>query len=337
MTTQRIPIDRIRRLRYALGIALLLAGGGVLAVAPHRTFADEPAGWLLLAAAVLLLTWRNYVEVRPARRLARRTGFGYAFSWKRFDLPGVEHIEIKSVTRTDDDDDEKVSYVIGVKGIASGQLCELEEMGAARLVAERVARAAQVPLHNRLFGGWSVRKPDDLDMPLAERWRRAGRLKEAPVIDGVTTLEVRHDRDASVLSWPVRKIPRTIVAFVGTSLIAVFLFLRVTFELPLHITVIFVAALAWFTLMAVLRGTGRDQLRFESMTVEFRRGLMPHRQRMSIGAIEEILAHGEDLVLMNDREHILVDRPPGEHDRKLLRQFIERQIAQRQTAAPDQK
>jgi hypothetical protein len=120
LTAQRFPIDRIRRLRYALGTALLLAGGLALWIAPDRSFMEVPVGWLLLFAATLLLSYRNYVEVDPnAGRLAHRLGFGFAFPWKTFDASGVESIELKSVERHSGDDGEASTvYTVAVKGAA---------------------------------------------------------------------------------------------------------------------------------------------------------------------------------------------------------------------------
>ena len=83
----------------------------------------------------------------------------------------------------------------------------------------------------------------------------------------------------------------------------------------------------------VSRHSGRDRLRFDATSVCYRRGLIPGIQRINIESIEEILEHGDDIVLMGDREHIRIDRPELEHERKLLRKFIERQLSRRQDAS----
>jgi len=335
---RRIPIDRVRRFRYLLGSLLLFAGAVSFWSAPQRALADVPQAWLLVIAATLLLTYRNYVEVNPgARRVAHRLGFVFTWPWTKFDTGRIDRVELKSAEKDSggDDDDTRTAYVISVKGESGGQLCEHEQMFPARLVAERVARALNMPLENRLFGGWSVRKPEDLDVSLAERWRQSGRFKTAPVIEGATTLEVRHDDETSELSMPVARFSRGIAALVGASLVGAIVFLVIQFDLPVLIPGGFILAILYFTIGMILRHSGRDRLRFGVDTVHYRRGWLLSRQRMDIAEIEEILSSGDRLVLMGDRSHVMIDRPKGELDRELLRQFIERQIARRQGVPVD--
>lgn len=329
---RRINAERLRRFRLALGIALLLGGMTALWVAPQRAFADVPHDWILVAVATLLITYRNYIEVNPAaRRVAHRIGFGYAPAWTTFDTGGIRNVEIKSVTRKSGKQGKTVTvYAVDIKGVAGGNLCEREHMLPARLIAERVARALNVPLENRLFGGRSVRKPEDLDVPLAERWRLEGVLKEAPVIGANSSLEVRHLDTTSEISTPVPDFPRAIAALVGLALVAGIALAGLVFDLGPFFAVGFSLPIIGIATTLILRHSGRDILRFDASAVEFRQGRLPSRQRMNIAAIEEILVHGDRLVLMGDREHILIRCPRTGSDRALLLQFVERQVSQRQ-------
>lgn len=331
---QRISIDRWRTLRFVTAGALLIAcawfwldssGNAEYLPLPH----------FFIPAALLLLAYRNCIEVDPKRaRLAHRIGIGYAFAVRKFETSRLRRITLREETvQSGEDDDSSTIYSLRVSGPAErGVLCTHDILWEARSIAERVARALDVELEMRLFGGSSVRVADRLDLPLAERWRLNGIVKPAPRLEDSSISTISHDSKASEFRTPVAPAPRLAIGVVSVCLIVSLHALYSVGGASASFSVVASALVAIFGGGYIARYTGRDRVRFSRTTVEFRRGYLPFVRTMPLEDIEEILVSKNTVALLGDRKFLLIDRPEHESDRTVQRQFIERQISQRQAS-----
>jgi hypothetical protein len=207
-------------------------------------------------------------------------------------------------------------------------------MWHARFVGERLSRAIGKPVETRLLGAPSRRDADEVDLQLAERWRRDGRFKEAPLLPAGTGLAVEHRNEASDLTMPVEPVPRLIIASVATLIVAALVFFSFRVDAAAFLFMWIVAgAISCFAFGFIARHSGRSRLRFTPGAVEFRIGRFPLVQRIALAEVEELIVSSDAFVLMGDRGYIRIDRPKEPADREAQRQFIDRQISRRQPAA----
>jgi hypothetical protein len=288
-------------------------------------------GTVALLASLSMFAWRHFLEIDTARgRLARRVGLLYPFVRSSFHLDSFRSLALTSETRVDSKGRETTSFFLRVGGMGGGKLCQQGDMWAMRHVTERLCRELNVDMENRLLGGASTRKAADLDVPLAERWRRAGVHKEAPKLAPDSVARIEHTETYSEFSVPVQPVPRTAIGIVGALVLAGLVALFRFTEFPLLGLLVFGGAVSFFAVGFILQHSGRNRVRFTADEVAFYRGQFS-RRAIAIAGIEEILANDEELALMSDRDYLVLDLPPDPGDARAQREFIERQIAQRQT------
>jgi hypothetical protein len=337
LTRLSIPINPERRRRYVAGTFGVLIGAGLAwGQTTSHSLPGALAGYFVLIAAILVLTYREFIEIdTDANRLERRTGFLVPFPfWRtRFDTRDIRRITFSEVVIPSSSKDKRrrTTYGIMINKKSGAELCTHEDFWRARHVAERISRSLGVELETRLLGTSSVRAATELDLRLAERWRRSGTLKEAPRVEGSAQMIVQHEDDASLLSMPVRPAPR-LAAGIGLAVVLAAL-CAVGFFVDVPGLFLFaLGAMATFVLgFMILLHSGRNRLRFTATSVEVRYGLWPVRRSLAIDDIEELLDNGADIALLGDRGYVVVEQPGDAADREILRQFIERQIARRQS------
>jgi hypothetical protein len=331
-----ITINPESRARYFAGTFGVLIGAGLAwgQTASH-SLPGALAGYFVLIAAALVLTYREFVEIdTDENRIDCRIGFLFPipFVRTRFDTRGIRRITFcRVVIRSSGKNKRRrVTYGVRINNDSGAKLCTHDDFWAARHAAERICRALGVDFETDLFGASSVRTAAELDLKLAERWQRAGKLKEAPRVESSAQMIVKHEEDASLLSMPVQPAPR-LAAGIGLAALLAALCAVGVFVDGAGLFLFGCGVMASFVLgTMILQHSGRNRIRFTATSVEVRYGLLPIRQHMAIDDIEELLDNGEDIALLGDRGYVLVEKPPDPVDREILRQFIERQIARRQ-------
>jgi hypothetical protein len=312
-------------------------GVALLSGARQDSGGEWPWGLLPLVAGLTLITVRNYIEIdTQTRQLSRCVGLVQVFPVRRFAFDVVKRIVLTLEKRRSRSkkgaNSTRTVYVLRITAPDGEQLCEFPDLGHARLIAERICRAMDVDLQNRLMGGSSTRDAGELDLSLAERWRRAGVHHEAPLLPADTALTITHGEGFSELSWPVEPFPRATTA-VGMVVVLSGLFALHHFaDASLFMLLIFVPAVVFLGGGIIAQHSGRNRIRFTAGRISFHRGKL-WRRHAALPAVEELLSCHEAYVLMSDGGYLTVDKPRGEEDCRVLRQFIERQIAQRQLNA----
>lgn len=339
MSSLRITVNPESRARYVAGTFGVLIGAGLAwgQTASH-SMPGALAGYFVLIAAALVLAYREFIEIdTDANRLERRIGFLFPvpFFGTRFDTRSIRRITFcRVVVRSSGKNKRRrVTYGVRINNDSGDVLCTHDDFWAARHAAERISRALNVDFETDLFGASSVRTAAELDLKLAERWQRSGALKEAPRVESSAQMIVKHEEDASLLSMPVQPAPR-LAAGIGLAALLAALCTVGVFVEGAGLFLFCAGAMASFVLgTMILQHSGRNRIRFTATSVDVRYGLLPIRQRMAIDDIEEMLDNGEDIALLGDRGYVLVEQPPDPADREVLRQFIERQIARRQSSS----
>jgi hypothetical protein len=326
----RIPLDKNRRLRYLSATLLFLVAGMMLV---GSDLDSRVLGSIALLASLAMFAWRHFLEIDAGKgRLARRVGLLYPFVRASFHVDSFRCLALTAETRTDSKGRETTDYFIRIGGMGGGKLCQQGDMWALRHVTERLCRELGVDMENRLLGGASTRKATDLDVSLAERWRQAGIHKEAPRLATDSVARIEHTDTYSEFSVPVQPMPRTAIGIGGAVILAGLIALYRFTEFPLLGLLVFGGAVLFFAIGFILQHSGRNRVRFTADEVAFHRGKFS-RRAIAIAGIEEILANNEELALMSDRDYLVMDQPSDPNDARAQREFIERQIAQRQTQA----
>jgi len=323
-------------------------GLGLLALAAWCIWQwDDPdeAGWLIFGLYIgffglLAVAERRFAVVdEHAGVLTNKRGLIFAVTLGSVALTEVKCVEL--TLRLAEDDGKKgrsTRYRLRVTGPKSGVLAHYQDEWHARRAAERLAAALRVPFDNRVYGRRSVRKSDELDLPLAERWRASGKIKERPVLpqgsqleidDQTTRIRVRFAAEtgsrwligavvafyavAAALSYPHVDEPGEYLLFYGVALFAVLFF--------------------GFVLLAF---SGRSRLTFTDRSVAFRQGLAPRERSIELQAIEEMIPGWDAIYLVGDAKMLAIDWPTSDQDRDFLKAFVACEIARRHTRGGEQ-
>jgi hypothetical protein len=332
----RISLYRERPLGIVAGTIFVLVSVALVRIADSDAVFMRLVGLLMMVAGLALIFLRHYIEIDTGtRRLSRRFGVLYGFPIRRFSFDQVQHISLveerRKSTSSKHGSSTRTVYVLRIKQ-SGDHFYELANMWQARLLAERICRELKIGLENHLLGGSSLRAADELDVTLAERWRRAGEHKEAPRVPPGSILVIEHGEDFSELSSPVEPFPRTIAGMVGAAVFSGFVALYQWTEFPFLLLLVFGGATLFFSIGLILQHSGRNRIRFTADFATFHRGRLS-RQKIALARVEELLSNDQELVLMSDDSYLKIDKPRGDTDALLLRQFVERQLAQRQMQA----
>jgi hypothetical protein len=144
-------------------------------------------------------------------------------------------------------------------------------MWHARRAGELLCVALNVPFDNTVYGPHSVRPANELDMPLAERWRRAGEVHERPSLPAESRLVVDEYGPDVQLSLPAETYNLKWLALfvVLFAAIGAVLYWNASGGSRWALHLFFGMATVFFAL-ALLAFSGHSRLTFTSRQVSFR-------------------------------------------------------------------
>lgn len=321
-----------------LGLPFAVVGGVILFLLPD----DAPPvlkyaiGSLFLTCGLGLLLHISRCVLDPVRGTIEITRGVVAPLWRRvIPLDVIDHVEIVAYQASSGSGSRTQYGVMVVPPDASDGLrptfrrCFVFSSGgypAARQWGERIAAVVRRPLVDRTGATTSVRQPEELDVPVAELWRREGvpEQLEAPPADA--GLQHQLERDRVVIDLPKTGVrgPAVVLAIGLAGVLSVpaimyfFIFSsdlpvagKVLFGLFLIIPELIVATLlAWFA-----AGRTRLECSPDGVTITRRLGPVTRRQRFTAQELEEVLvrevppnapplaaAFGNSLVLRSDTQ-----------------------------------
>jgi hypothetical protein len=332
---QKINLRNNVRLRWLFGVPMLLLGALCIDFGHEQKVTTIVWGAWLAVIAVVLLAERRFLAVdTQSGLLSSNRGIFYPFTWASFAIADVKHIDLVPYTprnHNSGDTSRSVRYRLLVNGRLDGILTDLGNVWQARQAGERLCVALNVPFDNRVYGPHSVRPANELDMPLAERWQRAGEAHERPSLPAGSRLvvdEIGPDVRVSLpaQTYNLKWLALLVLFFAGFGTV---LYLSAGSSGVHWFVHVFFAASAVFFGVALLAFSGRSRLMFTSRHVSFRQGLSPFSNRLECGAIEELIPAEDGIDLVGDSGRVWIHWPETEADSEFLQAFVAYEIVRR--------
>jgi hypothetical protein len=319
-----------------VGGTLLLLLGGYFAFSAYLI--DLTVSQIVFAACalflgVVLVAERHVLVIdREAGTVVRRRGVILTFPRASMRIADVTHLSLVEFTRVKkNDDDERTRYRVLANGSTQHLLAELSDPWHGRKIAERASAALQVPLDNHVYKTKSRRQPDQLDTPLVERWRMAGKVHARPALPADSTIRVEEHGDEVRVSVPVHTSGRWIIyvllAFFAVMAV-IFYFVMDGPGARIFFYAFFGGSIA-FLFMGLLAYSGRSQIAFRGEKVSTRQGRSPFGGTLSVREIEEMIAARTELVLVADRSALSLSWPRSRADREFLKDYVAYELARR--------
>lgn len=326
--------SRLARRLLASAAVLLLAAAIVLAAIVQESQGAFIFGLVVLASGLMLLVHRHYIEIdREAGILNRRRGFLFGFRVQSIPISEVEMISLIPRAVRRNEEDHVIRFRITVKGKKKATLTEISNPAAARRTCESLCKALGVPFENRVYGPSSVRNADELDLSVAERWRRARARKVPPALPAQTTLEVAHLPDELRISMPAERFNLKFVAFIAAifGIFAAIFFPLMDKPAERVFFILFFGASGLFLIYAALAFAGTSRVRIRNGSIEFRQGSLPNSRKIPIDEIEELIPAGDGLYLVGDAKTVWIQYSGRKPDNEYVQQYLEYEIARHHT------
>lgn len=120
-------------------------------------------------------------------------------SFRRRPISDFSAVHIRVQYESDGDGDSVKLHLVKLKGSSPLVVAKYTKYLASRKLAEKLSRAMQLPLSDRISGATSIRKPEEISLTLRERLLRSGNtpglpqpppndILQASINDGVATL-----------------------------------------------------------------------------------------------------------------------------------------------------
>jgi hypothetical protein len=338
---KQIKVDMREAIVGPIAIGAILLGMGgipILVRWSSSELADLVFPALAVVAGLLLVSHRQFVQIDPANnRVMRKRGFGIAWTMRTVPLAGIRKVALTSYYVSSSNDNSSTErYRLSIIANQGGPVAEFGNRWFARRKGEQLSAALSVPFDNVLYDAHSMRQPDELDVPLVERWRQsAENAKDCPVIPTGLRLRIADDEDETQISYPANS---SIVKYL------------VMIEVAL-ITVLACAYLLWhgpgrFLTFAILIGviglfgcgimaySGRSKLKIRADMIEFRQGVSPFTQQVKLMAIEEMIMSQEGIQLVSDTGAVCVDWPADSADADFLKDYLRYEMLRRAPRGP---
>jgi hypothetical protein len=338
---QKINLRNNARARWLCGVPMLLLAALCFdAGHDQRGITTIVFGACLAVIAIVLLAERRFLVVdAQSGRLSSKRGIFYPFTVASFAIADVKHIDLVPYTsRRNASGTGSTRYRLLVNGRLDSALTDLGDRWHARWAGERVCVALKVPFDNRVYGPHSVRLPNELDMSLAERWRRSGQVYERPSLPAGSPLVVDEIGPNVLVSLPAETHNRKLLALLVLifAAVGVVLYSSVDGGVRWFLHLFFAMAAVFFAL-ALLAFSGHSRLTFTTRHVSFRQGLSLFSRALEFGAIEELIPAPDGIDLVGDSGAVWIHWPETEADSEFLQAHVAYEIARRTPVAADCK
>jgi hypothetical protein len=336
LRVQMIDLRTNVRARWLAGVPMLLLGALLIGTAYETPQGLGTIIWgaCLAVIAIVLIGERRFlgVDARSGLLLSKR-GILFPITVASFVVADVKHIGlIRYTTRTKSDSDGTGTqrYKLVVNGRRDGVLADLGNQWQARRVGERLCVALNVPFDNLVYGTHSVRPPNELDMPVAERWQRAGEVHERPTLPAGSSIVVDEVGPNVSVSLPAQiynlKVVAGMMLFFG--IMGVCAYSSVPGNARPFLNVFF-AMVATMFISALLAFSGRSRLTFSAQHVTFRQGRSLFSKSLECRAIEELIPASDGIDLVGDSGCVWIHWPETEADSEFLRALVAYELARR--------
>lgn len=279
-------------------------GASLLALALLFGASDLPrqAAVAFGGAGALALLFRSVVRVDARRERAR-------IWWTLLGAPlvplrSIPLADVRAVRIDQVADGKRTRFAVGLQAGDARAIWRGRDLLRARRFAERVAHGLSLPLHDDSTGRFRAREPDELDLSLGERLRRAGPPPGLPVPPPGSPLQLR-DGAESVIRFPGQPVsPLVAIVLLGAPAFSIVVFWLLstprTVALLLPIPVFIEAGFVWALASAlrpklVVVGPGG---------VEVRR--LGSRKRIAFADLEELVHARDGLHLLSDEAHVVI-------------------------------
>jgi hypothetical protein len=206
---------------------------------------------------------------------------------------------------------------------------KFSDLRTSRRICEWACKALDVPFDYKVYGRSSVRGADELDLPLAERWRRSRSIMERPAAPVPSTLEIDDRADEMRIAIPAENDNLKFVALLAGSVVAIGALCYFIVDTPLERfwVLALCAMMGTFLIYAALAFSGKSQLAINEHGIEFRQGRSPKKRSIRFAEIEEIIPAADGIYLVGDVHAVWIQYARNKLDNDYLQRYIEYRIA----------
>jgi len=291
-------------------------------VTPDRLPEHVIFGSLFAIGGLMSLTYVNRLTLdTTSQELLHQRGLIVPFQTKRFPLSRIRAVKM-TVKVIRNGDNSKTTYPIGLNGIKGAVVLNHGNPWFTRVVAEQLARLINRPLISRVYGVSSTREPDELDLPLVERWIRSDARFEVPSLAHDTTLQENmrgSDYELSIRA----EIPQLKYVIILLWLLVIPAIAPVPWTDVFHSSFYrYFAVFALFFGMMLLAFVGRSRLRITANEVSFRQGYFPRRSRLRLSDVEEMVVAADGITLVGDENAVWIHWGGSRQDSDYLKAAV---------------
>lgn len=301
----KINLRRNPRTFVLFGILVILIATLML-ISPDKEPQDFIFGALFLIGGVASSFYLNRLVVDKTHgEIIHQRGLILPVRSKRYPIHKIRKIQIsEKVIRKNNK--SRTTYPVRLSGIGDATISNHSSPWFSRVIAEQLARRISVPLDNRVYGVSSLRKSDELDMPLIQRWNRDQKQFDIPALPLTTGLIEKLGPSTYELSLSAEfpGFKYAIAAFFLVAGLAVAnvppaaIFGSVGYR--------WIAGLAFLVGILGLAFVGRSSLKMDAEKVQFRQGYAPYRSRIRIEEIEELVVAPDGIIMLGDERAVWI-------------------------------
>ena len=308
-----------------VGILTMLLG------AAHIWFGSADSQATVLAATFIVMgfilsTYRHVLIVdADHKRVTRRIGCIYLFKRNDVVVSNVSRLTLRERRSRKSD-----ATWYQIVASASKVICQIRPSIHARRIAEALAKTFSLSLDNQTHYVRSIRSPDQLDMPVAERWRAAGLQMDIPVAPPDTKIMIKQSDSDTWITLPAQHDHLKMLALLSGAfgMLAVLFYYFSTSDGTVILFVLFVP-IALMMLLGVLAFSGRSSILLTGTHVTTRQGLSPFKMKLRLNSIEEFIKARDGFYLEGDDGSAWIHWAANEADSDYLEALLAYEIVRR--------
>jgi len=301
--TNKINLRKSPRVCFLTGVLISLIGTATILYdveIESRIFAV-----FIVVIGLLCIFYINKLTLDTySGYLIHKHGFFIPFVKNRYRINKIKRIKISEKTVRRNNNNSSEIYPVDLIGIKDGIVLKHQDPWFSRSVAEKLAKLLHIPLDNRVYGKSSIRHPEELDLPLIERWKNNNVCFEKPKIPVKTDLV--HKTSSTSFDIYVQSehyLKKYAIAVLIILIATAALMYPFINEIWLFYWFFFGISIPFFCL-ATLAFCGKSHLNINTQSVSFRQGYAPIRYKAKIYAIEEFIVSGDGIYLVTDKKSI---------------------------------